>query len=200
MGSEAKCTVVERGRRSVGKALLETDELVFRGDVSLRIALRAVKHAVAEAGVLVVETADGAVTRFEVGRVAARWAEKIRSPPSRLDKLGVKAGVGVALVGAFDDDFVAEVRARAKVVARGAALVFFAAPARAGLARVATLRKALPDDGALWIVYPKGRTEIREADVLATGRAAGLKDVKVARFSPTHTALKFVVPVAARAK
>ena len=30
--------------------------------------------------------------------------------------------------------------------------------------------------------------------MLAAGRAAGLTDVKVARFSETHTALKFVVP------
>jgi hypothetical protein len=33
---------------------------------------------------------------------------------------------------------------------------------------------------------------------LEGGRAAGLKDIKVASFSATHTALKFAIPVAAR--
>jgi hypothetical protein len=34
--------------------------------------------------------------------------------------------------------------------------------------------------------------------VRTAGKAAGLVDVKVARFSETHTAEKFVVPVAKR--
>jgi hypothetical protein len=78
------------------------------------------------------------------------------------------------------------------------ALIFLAVAGLRDFSRVATLRKRLDDDGALWIVYPKGNAGVREADVLATGRAAGLKDVKVARISETHTALKFVVPLAAR--
>jgi len=50
----------------------------------------------------------------------------------------------------------------------------------------------------LWVVYPKGRKEITEGDVLGAGRKAGLKDVKVVGFSLTHTALKFVIPVERR--
>ena len=53
-------------------------------------------------------------------------------------------------------------------------------------------------DAGLWIVYPKGRTEIREIDVINAGRAAGLKDVKVVRFSDVDTTLKFVIPIEAR--
>jgi hypothetical protein len=45
----------------------------------------------------------------------------------------------------------------------------------------------------LWVVYPKGKKALTEADVLGAGRKAGLKDVKVVGFSATHTALKFVV-------
>jgi hypothetical protein len=47
-------------------------------------------------------------------------------------------------------------------------------------------------------VYPKGKKEITEGDVLGAGRKAGLKDVKVVGFSATHTALKFVVAVEKR--
>ncbi len=51
---------------------------------------------------------------------------------------------------------------------------------------------------ALWIVYPKGQKCITENDVLSAGRKAGMKDVKVVGFSPTHTALKFVIPLSQR--
>jgi hypothetical protein len=68
----------------------------------------------------------------------------------------------------------------------------------ADLARIATLRERLAPDGALWVVYPKGRREGGEMDVIAAGRDAGLKDVKVARVSPTHTGLKFVIPLSQR--
>ena len=53
-------------------------------------------------------------------------------------------------------------------------------------------------DGGVWVVAPKGGVEPREAQVLEAGRAAGLKDVKVARWSDTHTAHRFVIPVDAR--
>jgi len=66
------------------------------------------------------------------------------------------------------------------------------------LERVAKLAAGMQPAGALWVIYPKGKAAIREIDVIEAGRAAGLKDVKVARFSETHTALKFVVPRAAR--
>lgn len=49
-----------------------------------------------------------------------------------------------------------------------------------------------------WVVYPKGQRHIREIDVMDAGRSAGLTDNKVCRFSNTHTALRFVVPVSQR--
>jgi hypothetical protein len=57
---------------------------------------------------------------------------------------------------------------------------------------------ALKRNGAIRVVYPKGRKDITENDVRQAGLRAGLVDVKVARFSETHTALKFVIPVRRR--
>jgi hypothetical protein len=50
----------------------------------------------------------------------------------------------------------------------------------------------------IWAITPKGKDGIAEAAVVAAGKAAGLVDVKVAAFSPTHTAAKFVIPKAQR--
>jgi hypothetical protein len=48
------------------------------------------------------------------------------------------------------------------------------------------------------VIRPKGRPEISERSVMAAGKAAGLVDVKVVAFSSTHTAEKFMIPVANR--
>ena len=110
--------------------------------------------------------------------------------PVAAGQLGVKAGTRVRLVGGFDAAFVEELRERGVVEAtRDAEIVFYAAARREELARREGARGA-----RLWVIYPKGTAEIREVEVIEAGRAAGLKDVKVARFSETHTGLKFVSP------
>jgi hypothetical protein len=48
---------------------------------------------------------------------------------------------------------------------------------------------------ALWVIYPKGQQHVTQGDVLSAGRKARLTDIKVMRFSGTHTALKFVIPI-----
>jgi hypothetical protein len=66
------------------------------------------------------------------------------------------------------------------------------------LDRLKSLTPFLKNTGAIWVVYPKGQTHIREIDVILAGKASGLVDNKVVRFSETHTALRLVIPVAQR--
>ena len=135
---------------------------------------------------------------MELGAAAEKWARKILNPTSLLDKLGVKAGASVRLAGEFEGGFLDELRARDVVSKAKYDLVFFAAGTSRDLARIPKLAAGMKPAGGLWVVYPKGVSVIREIDVLAGGRAAGLKDVKVASFSATHTALKFVIPLTSR--
>ena len=76
--------------------------------------------------------------------------------------------------------------------------IVLAAPERAALAKLATLRHHLKPDGALWVLRPKGSPDLSEMEVLEAGRAAGLVDTKVVAFSAALTAEKFVIPVAQR--
>ncbi len=193
MGQEADCTVRYRRRTLAGKAYLETDYVLFRGEERLKILLKDLKGAKAAGGVLRLEF-EGGPAEFDLGAAAEKWARKILHPPSRLDKLGIKPGVSVKLVGEFEEDFRAEVR-HASTRGSKPDLIFFAAASKADLENVAGLSAAMRADGALWVVYPKAAAVIREIDVLEAGRAAGLKDVEVASFSATHTGLKFVVPL-----
>ena len=76
--------------------------------------------------------------------------------------------------------------------------IVFGASKKADLDRLAALKTSLAPNGALWIIRPKGVKEITEADSMAAGKAAGLVDVKVVRFSDTQTAEKFVIPLKSR--
>jgi hypothetical protein len=203
MGNEAKCTVVSGGKRVAGKALLETTELIFRSDaLKLKIPFAAMKSVKAADGELRVEAREGKYA-FVLGPAAEKWAQKILHPKSRLEKLGVEEGMKVIFIGKIEEGFEKELtRAGASVVAGTIAkdtdCIFLSAETIKELERAKNIAKVMRGAMALWIVYPKGRKEITENDVLRTGRAAGLKDVKVVGFSATHTALKFVVPVEKR--
>ena len=199
MGQEADCVGRFGKQKSVGKALLETNELIFRGDFRLKVPFASLKSAKAVNGELRLETADGLAV-FELGEQAAKWCEKILHPKSRIQKLGVKANAAVALFGELDREFLAELGGVTKNVAKGklgakTEWVFLAAETKNELAEIAKLTKAMASAAAIWVVYPKGRKELTESDVLAAGRKTGLKDVKVVGFSATHTGLKFVVPL-----
>jgi len=120
-----------------------------------------------------------------------------------IDKLGVKLGQKIAVLGVEDADFLRDLATRVPDYSRGegissADLIFFSAEAQSDLAQMKSLGKLILKNGAIWVVYPKGQKHIREVDVIAAGKSAGLTDNKVCSFSVTHTALRFVIPVAKR--
>ena len=205
MGNEANCVARFGKQKARGKALLETSELIFRsedGALRLKFTFAEIRSAAAADGELRVEGPEGPAI-FELGANAAKWCEKILHPKTRLEKLGIKPGAAVSLIGNFAADFLAELRAQTKNVSGGkvstdSEWIFLAADSVKDLSQVAKLTKSLKGAAALWIVYPKGQKQIAENDVLAAGRKSGLRDVKVVGFSPTHTALKFVIPVEKR--
>jgi hypothetical protein len=202
VGNELKCTVSFGEQKSEGKALLETSEILFRGDFRLKIPFSKIKAAKAVDGELRLQTADGLAV-FHLGTSAEKWCDKILHPKTRIEKLGVKPGARVSLLGEFDAEFLHEVTGLTKSVSKGKAgtdseWVFFAAGSKGDLAALPKIAKAIHGAAGLWIVYPRGQNQITENDVLAAGRKTGLKDVKVVGFSPTHTALKFVIPLSRR--
>ena len=135
---------------------------------------------------------------LDLGAQAGKWAHKIRNPRTLADKLDVKPGMRISLIGVTVD-----LENRTSDITEGKAakesdLIFFGAGTHKDLAKLRPLEKSIKRNGAIWVVYPKGRTEITETGVLEAGRQAGLVDTKIARFSDTHTAHKFVIPLAKR--
>jgi hypothetical protein len=125
------------------------------------------------------------------------------SKRSRLDKLGVKPGMRVAVVGLDDAAFRRELRTRTDDVAEGrprkdSEMILFAVDGAAPLARLAMLQRSIERDGVIWVVWPKGQPHIKEDMIRAAAIAQGLVDVKVMAFSETLSGLKLVIPLARR--
>lgn len=202
MGNEAKCRMRVGKELFAGKALLETKEILFRGETRVKVELNAVKSAKVAGPWLQVQTAGGKF-EFELGaETAEKWAKKILNPKSRVEKLGVRAGSNVAVIGKLAGEFSGELKKIkaefSEKISKDTESVFLAAEVKTELNSLAKIAKQIAGATALWVVYPKGLKTITEMDVLTAGRATGLKDVKVVGFSATHTALKFVIPVSQR--
>jgi hypothetical protein len=132
-----------------------------------------------------------------------RAPERDYSHRSLLDKLGVKPGQKILILGVDDVTFLNDIQPYSPGFAERRPapdldMIFFGVEQKKDLGRLASLRKAIVSNGAIWVVFPKGRKEIREIDAIAAGRAAGLVDNKVVGFPPTHTSLRFVIPLVNR--
>jgi hypothetical protein len=130
--------------------------------------------------------------------------EKDYSHRDVLDKLGLKPGHAVRVVGGGDKALLARVREKTG-----------RAPVRTGLADVvlywprrveeitptlAELRGAIVQNGGIWVFTAKrgqrsasGMNYLNQSDVIPLGLAAGLVDNKTCSVSDTESALRFVI-------
>lgn len=121
---------------------------------------------------------------------------------SLLDKLGVKPGMRVSVLGVRDEAFIAQLeRAGADVSTRrrqNTDLFVVGIEEIAAMKDLRLLEPFMLRNGGIWVVYPKGRKDLRATDVIGLGVKAGFIDNKGCAFSETHTALRFVIPKARR--
>jgi hypothetical protein len=202
MGAEAK-SILRIGRQSFdGTALLETDELRFRGDTRLRIALRDVSDVSARNGTLRVEHANG-IASFVLGDKAEAWAEKIRSPRTLSDKLGVSRGMQVAVIDVDDPEVLDDLSAKGAQLVMGSVpqdvpMVLFRVVRPSQLVALASMTSRIARNGAIWVVHPRGDATVADMVIFAAARDAGLTYTKVVRFSERDTAEKLVIPRTSR--
>ena len=199
MGRETVCRAHLGDESSKGKAHLESTSLRFSGDFRFNVPFDQMHKVTAKDGTLSFQAPVGSV-KLELGDVAERWANQILNPKSRLDKLEVKPESLVCVIAIDDEGFLEELGARVSSAAEGVAtgqydLIFRGLEAKRDLGVIRKLRPHLVPDGALWLVYLKGKNApIREDDVREAFLSAKLVDVKVVSFSSTHTAVKLVIP------
>ena len=204
MGSETNCTMERGGRKTSGKALLESDHIVFRGtSIRTRLLLADLAKVEVHGDALILDHPDGEAVPYLAAGMALKWWAKIKNPRSLLDKMGVKEGMHVVVIGVRDADFQQQLTERVGrfgTRARAATdVVVLGAETPDDLGRLAALRATLVRTGAIWVVHRKGvAATLRDVDLFAAGRRAGLVDNKVVAFSPTHTASRLVIPLSQR--
>jgi DUF3052 family protein len=203
VGLEATCEIRLGSKRGRGRALLESTELIVRGDVPLRIPLKAVTVADARGDTLRVTWPEGTAA-LKLGSAAAKWASRIRRPRGLMDKMGVRPDSRVSVIAVSDKAVLEDLRERTPNMtegraAKGSDIVLVFMQEKTDLGRLARLRAAIRANGSIWVLWPKGRKEFREDDIRAAALAAGLVDVKVASVSDVLSGLKLVIPVAQRA-
>jgi hypothetical protein len=131
--------------------------------------------------------------------------ERVYSTPL-LDKLGVRPGMRVAIIGVHDDAIRPMISELTTDLTDGwpepeTDIVLLAADTPEELAPLVDLAGRIRQNGAIWVVSRKGKAAtIRDVQVIEAARSARLVDNKVVSFSPTHTALRLVIPRALRSR
>ncbi len=125
--------------------------------------------------------------------------ERVYTTPL-LDKLGIRPGMRVAILGVDDATIRPLVAERTTDLIDGwpepdTDIVLLAADTAEGLAPLADLATRIRPTGAIWVVSRKGKAAtLRDVEIISAARDAGLVDNKVASFSATHTSLRLVIP------
>src|SRR5258706_3471166 len=153
MGNEKQCTARWGRKSGEGKALLETNEILFRGAFRLKIPVKDISAIEARGGKLHVTFPEGQAS-FDLGQdVAEKWRHKILNPKSLMDKLGVKPGSRANLESVADAGFLAELRRRGPVMSdNDCDIVFFGAETDAVLKKLSALQKRIHSNGAIWVI------------------------------------------------
>lgn len=191
MGREAICTCRWAGKSAEVKALLETHELILRGDLKKKVPLAEIRDVRADGEDLVFKVGRETVTLSLGAKNAASWAKKIKAPPPSLkDKLGLKDGAKALVIGAVKDPaLAAALKGAATKTAANAAMAVAVVETENDLAQAI---RVCPAGAPLWIVHRKGKAaSFGEAPVRAAMRTKGFIDTKVSAVSEAFSATRY---------
>jgi hypothetical protein len=196
MGREVMTIVKTSSATATAEVLLESNEIICRGELKLKFSFSAMKSLKSVDGWLKFKC-DGEDVAIHLEDAADAWLKRIKNPPSRATKLRVKKDDSVLLLGAIEDDVKPELTAaRAKIVAKLSdrpSVVLYFIETLVELKKLSSIEKSLADGGAVWVLWPKGAdVAVRHEDVVSAGRACGLNQTISIGFSPRFTGLRLV--------
>jgi len=196
MGKELTTKVRIDARDTECKVLLESGEIICRGALKRRFAFGDMKSLRAKAGWVEFRIASETVA-IEVGDKAGAWVEAIKHPRTRIQKLGIEHGMKVCVVGKADAEGLAELKEAigstpARRISEDADVVLLFAAKTDELDGLPTIEANLGERGAVWVLWPKGRTDFSHDDVVTAATAARLSQTKSMGYSDVWTALRLV--------
>jgi hypothetical protein len=195
MGREAICKCDWAGTIANVKVLLETTEIIVRGEIRKRVRLTELEEVEAQAGRLSFNAGGERVQLFLGADQASKWAKALTAPPPTLArKLGITDKTTVRSIGSLGDEALTAALAEgAQIPAKSPDLIVASVETPkdldAALKKAESLRaKRVP----IWLVYPKGAGHaLNESLVRSALLAKGLVDTKVASVSERLTAIRF---------
>ena len=119
-------------------------------------------------------------------------AERDYSHRTLFQKLSVKDGARILVLGVNDSALIEEIRAHTSDCSVGGRkkncdVILFGAESIVELRKVESCRELLAPAGGLWIVYPKGRKDIAEKHVREAGLATGMEWITRSSAFPLRT-------------
>lgn len=192
MGREAICTATWDGATAEVKALLESSEIILRGEIRARIARVGITGVEVRGNDLVVDVSGAALTMGLGSVEAAKWAAALlKAPPTLAEKLGLGGSKRAVVLGTVDDDALNAALDGATVAAStDADMVVAVVHTGADLASALDTARtaALP----VWIVAGKGKfATVSDSDIRTLLRGNGFIDTKTSGVSDRWTATRY---------
>jgi hypothetical protein len=192
MGREAEGAIRFQGEVGVGRMLIESTEVILRGEVRGRVPREAITGARVEGDDLVMDTTRGPLVLTAGAAVAAHLLKTLTKPvPTLREKLGVSAAVRAGELWPVTDAVLAAAMKGMTAPVPDAAIVVAEVLDEAALER---LTMALPRLAGrhVWCVNAKGpRPVLPEARIRAAMRGAGWIDSKTTAVSDAVSATRY---------
>lgn len=195
MGRETNCKCDWAGTIGNVKVLLESTELIVRGDIRRRVPIHSLRSVEAKSGRLIFNSDGDKVQLFLGAPIAEKWVEAIKKPPPSLArKLGITDKIVVRVIGNVTDEALNEaLRESSQISEKNPDLIVACVETPESLA--AALRAAKPQllkFTPIWMIYPKRSGHpLNESAIRSLLRSRGMMDTKVASVSNRLTALRF---------
>jgi hypothetical protein len=192
MGLEAHCRCETAEFSGEVHALLEASELILRGAIRRHLPLAGLADIRSEGEALRFTVGGRPVSLMLGAARAATWARKmVREPPSLREKLGLKQGCRLTVIGAVDDAALREAIGEDEMAAEdGPTLALAVVTGRAALDHVLDRLQTLAVP--VWIANLKGAaSSFGENAVRAVMRERGYVDSKSISVSARLSATRY---------
>jgi len=194
MGREARGPCTIGSHTEAVKALLESTELVVRGDsLKRRFAISALSGVEVQGNALRFQC-GGERVALELGAAEAqKWFKKIMTPPPSLaSKLGIGTDAKAYLLGCADDAALAQALAGASTTGASDAAVLIAIALDDEDLTQAIARHAGMPCRAMWVVHLKGKAAtLGDTAIRRRLRDSGYMDNKTTAVSDRFTATRY---------
>jgi len=193
MGREARVYAEVGSEAGDVRALLESAELILRGEIKRRFPKAAIEQLRVEDDMLRFRAIGEAVALHLGAKVAQSWVAAIAKPlPSLRKKLGLGTDARALLIGEVADEALAEAMHEALVTDGAAAQMMIAViDGPCDLVEAQHIHASFPTL-PLWAVYPKGRgVAFGDTAIRTALREAGFRDTKSCAVSKDLTATRY---------